>query len=382
MNDDTTPWLGRLLNMVGVVAVGSAVWLGVAHGREALWVGVVATAGLLCWGVGLLLPGRLRGRGAWLLIPMVLAGSVVAVPTDGTGMVIVAVAVMVSVSDVRRPLWFALGLAALGAGLVPAGIAVNPTITPLAVLSIEGGLVLALLLGLSRRQYRRGAAQARLLAEERLSVREEQARGATLAERQRMARDIHDVLAHSLGGLVVQLDAADALLEAGRPDDARTRVSEARALAASGLDEARKAVGALRGPRDEPQAGEQLVTTFADLAEIHRGLGGRIAFDSVGEPHEVGAAQAQALHRAMQEALTNARKHAPGAAVTAALHWWQGGVELRIENPLRPQNVALPHSGQHGLVGMRERFAELDRASLTAGSVGGRFVVTARVGAP
>ncbi len=383
MSDETPSWLGRLLNAAGAAAVAYSVWLGAGERGDAPWIGAVASAGVLVWLVAQLLPGGFRSRaGAWLPLPMVVAGALVVVPTNGVTIVVIIIAVIGAMSDLRRPLWLGLALAALGAVISPIGVFFDPTITPLGVLSIEGGILVAVLLGVSRRQFRAAAAQARLLAEERLSVREEQARGAALAERQRVAREIHDVLAHSLGGLVIQLDAVEALLEAGRDRDARTRVSEARSLAASGLDEARRAVGALRAPRDEPQPGEELVAALADLVEVHRGLGGRIRFETVGTPHDVAEGEAQALRRTMQEALTNARKHAAGAPVSATLRFSDAGVELEIDNPLVARRSELPPSGQHGLVGMSERFAELEGASLTAGPADGRFVVTARVGAP
>src|SRR6185312_3428342 len=118
------------------------------------------------------------------------------------------------------------------------------------------GLIVAILVGVSRRQARTGVARERALLEER-------ARTAALAERSRIARDIHDVLAHSLGGLVLQLDAVDALLESGKTAEAAGRVKAARGLAADGLDEARRAVDALRDPDTADLAGaiEQLVIT-------------------------------------------------------------------------------------------------------------------------
>jgi signal transduction histidine kinase len=196
-----------------------------------------------------------------------------------------------------------------------------------------------------------------------------------------VARDIHDVLAHSLGGLVIQLDAVDALLDAGRTADAQARARDARQLAASGLEEARRAVGALHEPRESTEPGEQLQAALEGLVTAHRALGGRIDFATVGTPRALPAEEAHALRRAAQEALTNARKHAVGEPVTTELRWTSDAVELEIANPIgiRSQRAALPISGRHGLTGMAERFAGLDGATLAAGAHEDRFVVEARV---
>ena len=119
---------------------------------------------------------------------------------------------------------------------------------------VEGLLAIAaaLLGGASRRQYQDRAAQAEQLLAERIRADAERDRAAALAERNRIGREVHDVLAHSLGALSVQLDAADALLDTGgNQAKARELVQRARRLAVDGLTETRKAVHALR---DEPVA--------------------------------------------------------------------------------------------------------------------------------
>jgi signal transduction histidine kinase len=84
-----------------------------------------------------------------------------------------------------------------------------------------------------------------------------------------------------------------------------------------------------------------------------------------------------ALRRAVQESLTNARKHAPGARVTLSLTWNDGDVAAVISNPLRPGVSA--SGGGHGLLGMRERFATLPGGAVTSGVEAGNFVVSVRV---
>ncbi|WP_394770429.1 sensor histidine kinase [Lacisediminihabitans sp.] len=379
---DATPnWLSRSLNLLGVVVVAYY------FGRDflpavPLAVAVAAAASLLAWAVATLLPGRYRTLLTVLFGVMVVGGSIAAVPTNGLAIVPATVAVLRLFADLRRPSWHG----AVGALSAAACLAVAALIFPLPLLgfvAMEGGVLVAALAGISRRQFRAADAQSRALLEERVAIREEQARGAALAERQHVARDIHDVLAHSLGGLVIQLDAVEALLEAGEADAAFSRVRDARALAASGLSEARRAVDALRDDRPgEPVDGASVVRSLGDLGEAHRALGGRIEFTSCGAEWPMSADAAQAMVRAMQESLTNARRHARGQPVAATLEWAPGSVTLRVSNPLAPADHDLPDpasGGHHGLEGMVERFAAVRSGSVTAGERDGAFVVTALV---
>jgi signal transduction histidine kinase len=170
-----------------------------------------------------------------------------------------------------------------------------------------------------------------------------------LAERNRIAREIHDVLAHSLGALSVQLEAADALLAPDTdPATARQYVQQARRLAAGGLAEARTAVHALR---NEPIAlGEQ-------LAALVSGTEARLTV--TGLERRLAPEVQLALYRAAQEALANARKHAPGAPVSVHLDYGGRTTALLVENGPCPGGRAAsplsPTGGGFGLQGMRER---------------------------
>jgi signal transduction histidine kinase len=241
----------------------------------------------------------------------------------------------------------ASGVGAIGVGaLVVATSAVgSPT-----VLIAEGAVSVAvgLMVGASRRQYAQRTLQAEELLAERVRADAERDRATALAERNRIGREIHDVLAHSLGALSVQLDAADALLESG--DDstrARELVQRARRLAVQGLEETRQAVHALR---DEPVAlAEQLASLAArDDAELV----------VTGAPRPLAADAGLALYRAAQEAVTNARKHAPGAQVSIHLDFDAHSTTLTVTNGLCPDAVLSElraTGGGFGLQGMRER---------------------------
>lgn len=375
--------LALVLNLLGCVAVGWSL-LRTHTADRPVWVLVVALASVAAWLLRAVLAfaGSRRASLA-LCIVAAVAGSVVAPATDGLAIVPAAVSVLYLIADTDRPVQLGGAVAAGSAALVAVGAV--PFGSPVAaVLGEMAGIVLAAFAGLSRRQFRTTEQQAVLLRERDLEMREEAARVA-------IARDLHDVLAHSLGGLVIQLDAVDALLEAGDATAARDRVVVARGLAADGLAEARRAVAALRDPDRSTAEGTvtpaELRAALDDLVAAHRTLGGTADLRVVGEPQPLGAGQATALQRALQEALSNARKHAPGAPVDAELDWQTGRVLLTVSTPLVASPAAgvparadglATSGGGHGLEGMRERFAALPLGgAVTATSRDGRFTVTA-----
>ena len=189
----------------------------------------------------------------------------------------------------------------------------------------------------------------------------EQAHGAALAERGRIAREIHDVLAHSLSALTVQLEAADALLADGNPDRAHDYVVKARRIAREGLVETRRAITALR--EDVPP----LPALLDSLAQNYRDdLGVSATVTVLGEPRPLTAESALAVYRTAQESLTNIRKHAPGAEVELTLAFEAEQTRLTVSNgPARGGPSPLAGSGGgYGLTGLRER-AELAAGTLT-----------------
>jgi signal transduction histidine kinase len=210
-------------------------------------------------------------------------------------------------------------------------------------------ILAALLGGASRRQFQDRAAQAEALLVERSRADAERDRAGALAERNRIGREVHDVLAHSLGALSVQLDAADAVLADGAdPSAVRPLLQQARRLAVEGLMETRAAVHALR---EEPVAlAEQLAAlAAADGAAL-----------SVTGPVRVLAPDAGlALYRAAQEALSNARKHAPGAPISITLDFEKASTVLVVSNGACPIGQGASPLGRTGgglgVRGMRER---------------------------
>jgi signal transduction histidine kinase len=213
-----------------------------------------------------------------------------------------------------------------------------------------------------------GQEQAEQLLLELAQTREAQARAAVLAERQRLAREMHDVLAHSLSGLALQLEGAR-LRASGRDDPELVQSLErAHHLARSGIEEARRAIGMLRD--DELPGPERLP---ALVAEFERDTGIPATISVAGDGGVLGSDARLTLFRTAQEALTNVRKHARAERVELRLAYEPAGMRLSVEDFGAPPSAS-PNGGGYGLTGMRER-AELLGGTLTAAATDAGFRV-------
>jgi signal transduction histidine kinase len=244
----------------------------------------------------------------------------------------------------------------------------------------------ALLASSNRRQTRLRVEQAELLLAQTQRSHEEQLRAARFEESARIAREIHDVLAHTLAGLTIQLEATSSLLEQGAGRDAiMARVQRAHTLARDGLQETRRAVGALRGdPVSAPAGIEALVADYRESADAP------VELTIDGDPGRLAGPTGAAVLRVVQEALTNVRKHAPGARVSVAVHAGRRPADelvVRVEDCV---SAAAPSSvpdglaasgGAYGVQGMRER-AQLLGGTLSAGATGEGWRVELRLPAP
>jgi signal transduction histidine kinase len=224
-------------------------------------------------------------------------------------------------------------------------------------------LVVIVLLGLNRRTRAAQLEQAELALARAQTATEEHARAAALAERTRIARELHDVLAHSLAGLALNLQGARLMLvRDGSSPDAVAQIERAQKLASDGLSEARDAVAALR---DDPVP---VALAVADLVSAYRLDTGAVAeLELRGEPRDLETATGMAVVRAVQEALSNTRKHAPGAEVRVTIAYGSEDVDVVVldSQGRRPPEPVTPG---YGLRGMRER-AELLDGHLDSGPV-------------
>ncbi|RLV10470.1 two-component sensor histidine kinase [Streptomyces griseocarneus] len=368
--------------------------VGVPLRRQVMgWVVRLALLGLVLWGV--LRDGVLHG---WGFAALAVGFAVCIVgfrvyyattlaqrlwPSLGVLVVLYAVGAGSELAGVRTPafvLWG--GCAIIGMERLPmlAGLVASVVgMGSYALVAPDEPLVTALtavglpVMGYALRldEEARGAG-FRLLAQERAARRAE-AESAALAERARIAREIHDVLAHSLSAQMVHLEAARLLIERGE-DRQRIleRVVAARSMAREGLAETRQALSALRGEMSR-------VEEF--LRESAASEGARL--EVAGERRDLPAEAGLAVRRVAQEALTNVRKHAPGARVEMRFTYLEREVELWIrDGGGRAKSGDLGASGAgYGLLGMRER-AELLGGTLEAGPAGPEqegFVVHLRV---
>jgi len=248
-------------------------------------------------------------------------------------------------------------------------VAESRSFDPSNLLSSTVGLGFAYLAMSGFRRLREEKGKTEALLREVLAGRDAQIHAATLDERARIAREIHDILAHTLSALAVQLEGTRLLVEQ-RPGDpaAVAALERASGLARDGLEETKRAVGALRG--DELPGPEALPRLAADF-EHDTGIPCRLTIEGA-EGHLTPEARLS-LYRTAQEALTNVRKHALASSVAIFLRYTAAEAELTVEDEGTARPSPLAGSG-HGLEGMRER-AALARGRLEAGPTATGFRV-------
>jgi signal transduction histidine kinase len=231
--------------------------------------------------------------------------------------------------------------------------------------------------GLQRRSYRVQAEQSKALLAQHQRLQAEQRRADVLDERARIAREIHDVLAHSLGALGIQIQAAKAVLTDHKDiDRAVEALTTAQRMAADGLTETRRAVHALRV--DTLPLGQEL----AAVADTHRQrYHVPVTLETSGVARTLQPDAVLALLRTAQEAMVNAAKHAPGQPVAVRLDYGENDVRLSVVNGASGVGAEGPRPGSgggYGLTGMRERLRLLN-GTLLAGPTENEWAVTAEL---
>ena len=334
---------------------------------------------LVAW---LLLDEFPRYRRPWLpvVLSVMAAASGLSAVTAGSGQSLVAFAAVAAVAagaDLDPPSDIAAAAAVAAAGILPiwiAGPLVGSTLG--ALLGYPLLIAACTSLGRNRRSYRVQAQQSAALLEQYRRLQAEQRRADVLDERTRIAREIHDVLAHSLGALGIQIQAAKAMLTDHQDvDRAVEALSTAQRMAADGLTETRRAVHALRVDT-LPLAAELdgLVNTHRQRYQVP------VTFGTSGAGRPLPPDASLALLRTAQEALVNAAKHAPGEDIDVRLDYGERNVRLAVVNHLSRTDAAAVHgpssAGGYGLTGMAERLRLLD-GTLQAGPRDGEWAVTA-----
>lgn len=356
-------WVGRVLTAGVVVAV-----LATARPADA-WVWVVLCVSFVVFAVGSVLMATRPYAALALLSVVAVANALIAGYPQSNSLALVLVAITdIAVIDFRRhgnrPI-VAAGIGVAAAYAVSAWWFDQPDSWYFTQLLWTAVLTA---FGLNRRQYEVQARQTELLLEQTRLAQSEHTRAAALEERGRIARDLHDVLAHSLGALSVQLEVAEALLdERGDTEGALERVRRSRRLAVQGLTEARNAVAALRA--DEVPDLAQAVAALAEQHENDHGTAVRLSI--TGQVSRIESGVTVALLNAAREALTNAAKHAPGQPVELVLGF-DDGVRLSVRNKGTTTGEGF------GLAGMRERLA-LVGGTLAAGPDGDDWLLVAEV---
>jgi signal transduction histidine kinase len=229
--------------------------------------------------------------------------------------------------------------------------------------------------------------RSRRAARVQLQVQERRYEGerALLEERQRIARELHDVVAHHMSVIAIQAEAAP-YKTADPPSELVESFADIRASALSGLSELRRVLGVLRSDKPEiaPQPG---LDDLESLLESARNGGVTVASSITGTPRPLPDGLNLSAYRIVQEALSNAMRHAPGSSVQVNLYYGAAALVIEVRNDGCPAGALVTqgrregpgpgHGGGHGIIGMQERAAMLG-GHLQAGPTGnGEFLVTA-----
>jgi signal transduction histidine kinase len=370
-------WMRRLAPPLFVVVVAVTFSSGRHPGIPGRDVAAVLAVGGFALGALGALTARYRRAAVRIVFAVVLVASSAALmglQPDGPGLAGLLAGLVLLAP--RVPDRFPIALSIVGitclAAVAVAASHDSPTAALLSAIAIVGFPGMTLL----ARRLGQANDQAERLLIELEGTRAAQAQAAGLAERQRLAREMHDVLAHSLSGLMLQLEGARMLVADNRSDPRLPGVIDrAHHLGKSGLDEARRAIGMLRD--DELPGPDRLAGLAVQFQEVS---GVPCQFTVSGQAYELPSEAGLAVYRVAQEALTNITRHARPERVEVHLDYEPCGTRLTVENfamSWETPRVANDGSG-YGLTGMRER-AELLGGELTTAMTRGGFRVELRV---
>jgi signal transduction histidine kinase len=278
----------------------------------------------------------------------------------------------------RRTAWIVGSVSAVAITGVYAATHAESVVTGASLLRFDFALA-ATALGRAVLNRRQNLAAARERAEHAERTREEEARRRVAEERVRIARDLHDVVAHHITLVNAQAGVAHHLMHAS-PDQAYEALAHIKDNSRAALDELRATVGLLRQPDDAPGS-RAPIPRLADLdtlVEGFRASGLSVRVTRTGTPSPLAPATELTAYRIIQEALTNSHKHAAGSAAALVLDYGPHTLRVTVTDDGRPGPPKGAGTG-HGLVGMRERAAAIG-GTVTAGPrPGGGFEVVAEL---
>lgn len=277
-----------------------------------------------------------------------------------------------------------LALSATAAGVVLA-VTENWRYMMLALIMAAAFVGTSLWWGLTVRAHKESAEAERDRRRALTRVAELDRRAAVADERKAMARDLHDVIAGHLSAIALQSEAALAGVDGTGGDPRLTGILTAiRTNSVEGLQEMRTMIGLLRRDDDRPEmTAPGRLAQLPGLVAVARQAGLRVRVRQATGDHPVAGAVDQAAYRIVQEAVTNAMKHAPGQEVDIDVHTQAGALVLSVRNPLlataaHPAAADVGANGHRGVTNMRERAAALG-GTLRAGPEAGAWWVRARI---
>lgn len=241
------------------------------------------------------------------------------------------------------------------------------------VLFTAGPCLLGLAIQLAVKRERVVRDQARLLD----AMRGEEVRRASAEERLRIARDLHDLVAHEISAVSLQAQVARRGVQSGRPVDAET-LRRIEHTAQRAMDDARRLLGLLREYDDHGAAPAPGLEDLDELLRHVREIGQQVELHRSGPTRPLPPALSQAAYRIVQESLTNARRHGAAGTTVVHLRWDRTGVEIRVVNPVA---VGLDPVPGHGTTGITQR-TEMFGGTAHVGAVGDEWEVRVRLPAP
>ena len=361
--DQISPWLVDALVAVAIAAVALGLAVGAPHGPAGQPADAL-TFVLIVLGA---LPYAARSR--WPLAALAVAAVPLAVlivrgdSSSALGAGAFLLAYSVASLAPRRHLWAAVGIVAALLltlwALVPRYMTAPQLINN--AFLFTGAFVLGDWARRRREQLSWAEQRSAMIEREQAQL----AAQAVMEERLRIARDLHDITAHSLGVIAVQAGVAAHVMRT-EPDEAEATMRSIAGTSREALSEIRGLVSALRSSSDDDYAPTPRLADLERLADEARAAGQDVDWRLASVPDDAVPATAQAAaYRIVQQALSNAREHAPGRAVVVDLTTANGELLLTVTNPL---GAAPPRAERgHGILGMRER-AELAGGGLVAGA--------------